>query len=94
MKKNGVICLVSMFLSWVMVCKLSKKVHFLQFCANLSKKYKSAEAIYIYASESSHYTLWEMLWYMVVWATVHKILAIKISKKTLTQEKFNKILRF
>ena len=57
-EKNGVICFVSMFLSWVMVCKLSKKVHFLQFCANLSKKYKSAEAIYIYASESSHYTLW------------------------------------
>ena len=26
-EKNGVICLVSMLLSWVMVCKLSKKVH-------------------------------------------------------------------
>ena len=58
-EKNGVICLVSMFLSWLMVCKLSKKVHFLQFCGNLSKNYKSAEAIYMYASESSHYTLWK-----------------------------------
>ena len=27
-EKSGVICLVSMFLSWVMVLKLSKKVHF------------------------------------------------------------------
>ena len=27
------------------------------------------------------------------WATVHEILAIKISKKMLTQQKFNKILR-
>ena len=57
--KNGVICLVSMFPSWVMVCKLSKKGHFLQFCADLSKKSKSVKAIYIYASESSHYTLSE-----------------------------------
>ena len=42
-----------------MVFKLSKKVHFLQFCADLSKKAISAEAVYIYASESSHYTLSE-----------------------------------
>ena len=53
-EKIGVICLVSMFPSWVMVCKLSKKVQFLQFCADLSKKSKSVEAIYIYASESFH----------------------------------------
>ena len=58
-QKNWVICLVSMFPSWVMVCKLSRKVHFLQFSADLSKNSKSAEAIYIYASESSHYTLSE-----------------------------------
>ena len=58
-EKNGVICLVSMFLSWVMVLKLSKKVHFLQFCADLSKKSKSIKAIYIYASERSRYALSE-----------------------------------
>ena len=58
-EKNGVICLVSMFPSWVMVHKLSKKVHFLQFCADLSKKSKSIKAIYIYASESSLSTLSE-----------------------------------
>ena len=55
-EKTGVICLVSMFPTWVMVYKLSKKVHLLQFCVKLSKKSKSVEAIYIYASESSHYT--------------------------------------
>ena len=58
-EKNGVICLVSMFPSWVMVRKLSKKVHFLQFCADLSKKSKSVKAIYIHAYESSRYTLSE-----------------------------------
>ena len=42
-----------------MVCKLSKEGDFLQFCADLNKKYKSVKAIYTYASESSHYTLSE-----------------------------------
>ena len=36
-EKNGMICLVSMLPTWVMVLKLSKKVHFLQFCADLLK---------------------------------------------------------
>ena len=57
--KNGVICLASMFHSWIMVLKLLKKMHFLLFYADLSKKYKPARAIYIYASESSYYTLSE-----------------------------------
>ena len=52
-------CPVSMFPSWVKVLKLSKKMHFLQFCADLSKKSKSIKAIYIYASERSRYTLSE-----------------------------------
>ena len=56
-RKNGVICLVPMFPSWVMVLKLSKKVHFLRFCADLSKKSKSIKEIYIYASERSRYAL-------------------------------------
>ena len=46
-EKNGVICLVSMLSSWVMVLKLPKKVHFLQFCAVCSKKSKSIKIIYI-----------------------------------------------
>ena len=57
--KNGIICLVSMFSSWVMVLKLSKKVHFLQFCADLSKRSRSVRTIYTYASERSRYALSE-----------------------------------
>ena len=49
--ENGVICLVAMLPSWVMVLKLSKKLHFVQFCADLSQKPKCAKAIYIYGSE-------------------------------------------
>ena len=51
---NGIICVVSMFPSCVMVCKLSKKWYFLQLWAELSKKSKSVKAIYKYATESSH----------------------------------------
>ena len=58
-KKKWVICLVSIFHSWVMVLKLSKKVDFLQFCAAFSNKSYSVKAINIYASGSSNYTLSE-----------------------------------
>ena len=34
-------------------------MHFLQYCADLSKKSKSFKAIYIYASERSRYALSE-----------------------------------
>ena len=47
---------ISMFPSSVIVFELSKKVHFLRFSADLSKKFKSIKTIYIYASERSHYT--------------------------------------
>ena len=56
-EKNVVICRVSMFPSWVMVLKLSKKEHVLQFCARLRKKSESIKAIYIYLSERSRYAL-------------------------------------
>ena len=48
-----------MFPSSVMVIKLSKKVHFLQFSVDLRKKYTSNKAIYIQASERSCYALSE-----------------------------------
>ena len=59
MKKNGGICQVSMFPSLVMVLKLSKKVRFSQFRADLSKNPKCVKAIYVHAFESSHRTLSE-----------------------------------
>ena len=46
-----------MFPFWEMVLKLSKRVHFLKFCADLSKKSKSIKAIYIYESKKSRYAL-------------------------------------
>ena len=48
-----------MFPSQVMVLKLSKKMHFWNFFADLSKKSKSIKAIYIYASEKSRNALSE-----------------------------------
>ena len=58
-EKNGVICLISFFLSWVMVLKLPKIVHFLQICADLSKKPKYIKAIYFYPSERPYHALSE-----------------------------------
>ena len=57
-EQNGIICLVSMFPSWVWLSITEKSV-FLQFCTGPSKKSNSITAIYIYASESSYYSLSE-----------------------------------
>ena len=46
--KNGAICLSPFFLSKIMVLKLPKIVHFLQICADYSKKPKYIKAIYFY----------------------------------------------
>ena len=47
-KVDKVICLISFFSSWVMILRLPKILHFLQVCADLSKKSKSIIAIYSY----------------------------------------------
>ena len=59
MKKQGHLSSFhASFLNY-MVLKLFKKMHFLQFCADLSQKPKSLKAIYIYGSASSYYSLTE-----------------------------------
>ena len=53
--KNGVIC--SLPELWSLNCL--KKCIFLQFCADLSKKFWSIKAIYMYTSERSRYAFSE-----------------------------------
>ena len=65
-EKNRVICIFSMFPSLIMVFKLSKKVHFLQFCEDLSKKFKSVKAIYIYALKVLITLFNKMIWFIAV----------------------------
>ena len=74
-----VVCLVSMFPFRVMVLKLSKKVHFLQFCADISKRSKYIKAIYIYASERARGTLLENG--IVYYAMVYCFGDIKVSSQ-------------
>ena len=59
MKKWGHLSSFHVFFRRYALHKLSKKVNFLQFYADLNKKSKSVKAIHIYASESSYYTLSE-----------------------------------
>ena len=73
-EKKGVICLVSMFPSWFMVLKLAWKVNLLQFNADLSNKFKSVKAVYIYASERSRYALSENDFVHYSMSTVSEIL--------------------
>ena len=77
-EKNAVVCLVSVFPSWVMVLKLSKKEHFLKFCAELSKKSKSIKAMYVYEAEKSRYARSAMVLFIMPWLNVLKILLFEI----------------
>ena len=80
-EKNGVICLVSMFPSWIMVLKLSKKVHFLQFCADLSKKSKFIKAIFTYMHLKGLVTHFQkMVLFIVLWLTILEILVFEIEE--------------
>ena len=89
--KKWVICLVPFFSSSVMVLKLPKIVHLLQICADFTKKSRSIKAICLYLSERPHQAYLENCSFIGVWATVHKILRNKISKKELALQKFDEI---
>ena len=79
--KNEVICLGSIFPSTVMVLKLSQNMHFLQFCADLSKKSKHIKAIYIHASERARCALSEngTVYYAMI-STVSEILGFEVKE--------------
>ena len=61
--------------------------------ADLSKTFKPIKAIYVYPPKGHLPLFQKMVWFIGVHTTVHEILAIKISKKILNQQKFNKILQ-
>ena len=65
-KKNEAIFLALLFRSWVMTLKLFRKVHILQFCADLSKKPKSVKTIYILHLKVLITHFQKMIWFIGV----------------------------
>ena len=65
-EKIEVIYLVFMFSSKVMALDLSRKMHFLQFCAHLSKKPNSVKATYIVHLKALTTPFQKMLWFIGV----------------------------
>ena len=92
-EKNGVICLVFMFPSWAMVCKLSKKCIFYNFVLTSARNLSLLKQCTYVHLKVLLPLFQKIVWFIGVQANVHEILAIKISKNMLTQQKFNKILR-
>ena len=90
-ERNAVISPVSFFPSWVMVLKLPEIVHFLQTFADLCKKSKSINAIYLYASERFHHVLSENSIFCRGLSNRSCDIDNWNIKKVLTQQKFNKI---
>ena len=91
-EKTWVICLVSTLPPWVMILQLSKKCSFCKFAPTSAWNLSPLEqSTYIYLKVLI--TLFQkMTWLIGVWATVYEILALKLSKKMLTHQKFIKIL--
>ena len=58
-KKMGLLVHFPCLLPDLWSIKLSKKVHFLKFCADLSKKSQSLKVIYIHAAKRSCCTITE-----------------------------------
>ena len=80
-EKNGVICVVFMFPSWVMILELSKKVHFFQFCADLSKKSLSMLKQFTYMHLKRLVMRFQkMLLFTMLWLHVLKILVFEIEE--------------
>ena len=70
------------FLSKLMVLKLSKKCIFCNFVQTSPRNLNLLKQ-FTYMHVKVLITLFQkMVWFIGVWATVHEILAIKISKKT------------
>ena len=87
-KKKWVIFLFSMCLFWVMVLKISRRVHFSNFVLILSR-HLSLLKLFTYMHMNVLITLFQkIILFIAVWATVHEILAIRVSKKMLNQQKF------
>ena len=79
-EKNGAICLVSTFPPRVMVRKLPKKVYFLKFMMTSARNLSLLKQFTCTHLKVLITLFQKMVWFIGVRATVHEILAIKISK--------------
>ena len=88
-EKNGVLCLVSMFPSWIMVIKLSKKCIFWNFVVTSARNLSLLKQ-FRYKHLNVFITLFQkMVWFVGDWGIFYDVLAIKISKKMPNQQKLN-----
>ena len=66
-----------------MVLKLSKKVHFFQFCADLSRKSKTIKVIYIYASEKVLLHTFRKWYCLLCWLRFSEILGFEVEESAI-----------
>ena len=71
-KKNGVICLVSMFSPWVMVIKFSKKVHFWNFVLPSAKNLSLSKQFTYFRLKGLVTYFQKMVLFIMLWLTVQR----------------------
>ena len=79
-EKSGVICVVSIFPSWLMILKLSEKVHFLNFVLTSAKNLSILKQFtYMHLKDLvTHFQ--KMLLFTMLWLNVLKILVFEIEE--------------
>ena len=79
-EKNGVFCVVFMFPSWVMILKLLKKVHFLNFVLTSEKSLSMLKQFTYMHLKRLVMSFQKMLLFTMLWHHVLKILAFEIEE--------------
>ena len=80
--KNGVICLTYMFPSRVMVLKLSKKVHYLQFVLISARNLSILKQFTYMLLKGLVAHFQKMVLFIMLWFTVSEILGFDVNLRT------------
>ena len=79
-EKNRVICLISVFPSWVTVLKLPKKVHFCNFLLTSARNISLLKQ-FTYMHQKDLVTHFQrMVLFIMLWLTASKILGFEVEK--------------
>ena len=79
-EKNGVVCVVFIFPSWVMIFKLSRKVRFFKFVLNSAKKPKMLKQFTYKHLEGLVTHFLKLLLFTMLLINTSKILAFEIEE--------------
>ena len=93
-ERNGVICLVSIFPSWVMGLKLSKKVSFCNFVLTSARNLSLLKQFTYMHLKGLVTHFQKMVLFIMLWLTVLKILVFEIEVRKISAHFFDILIAY